>query len=121
HFRTLASAWKLAGKDPRHSHVKIAARFCRIAFHMVAGRQVFRHPSMRDRGYILDKLLAFHTEHQTSWEDTLRDLHLAIEQIPVKEHPAEAQPLVDKLRTARARGKTGPQPLSEILAIVLAR
>ena len=41
--------------------------------------------------------------------------------IPAHEHKNEAQPLVDKLRTARARSKTGPQPLSEILAIVLAR
>ena len=37
------------------------------------------------------------------------------------EHTAEAQPLADKLRTARKGGKRGPQPLSEILAIVLAR
>jgi hypothetical protein len=40
----------------------------------------------------------------------LRDLHFATDQIPVKEHQAEAQPLVDKLRTARARGK--PDALS---------
>jgi transposase len=121
HFRTLAGAWKLAGKDPRHSHVKVAARFCRIAFHMVAGRQVFHHPSMRERGYILDKLLAFHIEHQTPWEQTLRDLHHAADQIPAKEHQAEAQALVGRVRTTRTRGKAGPQPLSEILAVVLAR
>jgi transposase len=120
-FRMLAGAWKAAGKDPRHSHVKIACRFCRIAFHMVAGRQVFRHPSLRERSYIVDKLLAFHTDHGTLWEPTLRDLHLAIAQIPAKEHAAEAQPLADKLRAARKSGKRGPQPLSEILAIVLAR
>jgi transposase len=120
-FRMLSGAWKAAGKDPRHSIVKIACRFCRIAFHMVAGRQVFRHPSLRERGYIVDKLLAFHLEHDTPWEATLRDLHLAIAQIPTKEHRAEAQPLADKLRIARKGGKRGPQPLSEVLAIVLAR
>jgi len=65
HFRTLASHWKAIGKDPRHTHVKVAARFCRIAFHMVAGQQVYHHPSQKERGYILDKLLAFHTEHKT--------------------------------------------------------
>jgi transposase len=121
HFRTLTAHWKAAGKDPRHTHVKVAARFCRIAFHMVAGRQVYHHPSQKERGYILDKLLAFHTEHQTPWEATLRDLHHATEQIPAKEYQAEAQSLAGKLRTARKGGKAGPQPLGEILAIVLAR
>ena len=96
-------------------------RFCRIAYHMVAGRQVFRHPSLHERGYILDKLLAFHLEHRTPYEQALRDLHLATAQIPAKEHAAEARPLVDRLRTTRAASKQGPQPLNEILAIVLAR
>ncbi len=121
HFRQLAGLWKLAGKDPRKSHVKIASRFCRIAYHMVAGRQVFRHPSLRERGYILDKLLAFHLEHQTPYEQSLRDLHLATAQIPIKEHAAEAEPLAERMRTTRAFAKKGPQPLNEILAIVLAR
>ena len=101
HFRTLAAHWKAAGKDPRHSHVKVAARFCRIAFHMVAGRQVYRHPSQKEHNYILDKLLAFHNEHETSWEPTLRDLNLALDQLPVKEHAAEAQPLLERQRAAQ--------------------
>jgi transposase len=121
HFRLRAATWKAAGKNPQHTHVKIAMRFCRIAFHMVAGRQVFRHPSLRERGYILDKLLAFHLEHETSFKDILPDLHHAIDQIPAKEHGAEAQPLADRMRTARKGGKQGPQPIGEILAIVLAR
>ena len=121
HFRMLAATWKTAGKDPRLSHVKVACRFCRIAFAMVAGRQVFRHPSLRERGYILDKLLAFHLDHGTPYEKILPDLHLALAQVPAKEHAAEAQPLADKLRLTRAAGKKGPQPLAEILAIVLAR
>jgi hypothetical protein len=64
YFNAKAAHWRAAGKNPRHSHVKVGARFCRISYHMVAGRQVFRHPCLRDRGYILDKLLTFHTEHQ---------------------------------------------------------
>ena len=120
-FRMLAAAWKAAGKDPRLSHVKVACRFCRMSFHMVAGRQVFRHPSLRERGYILDKLLAFHLEHQTPYQQSLRDLNLAFTQIPAKEHAAEAQPLIDRQRTARRGRARGPQPIGEILAIVLAR
>jgi transposase len=121
HFRRLAATWKTIGKDPRHSHVKIACRFCRIAFHMVAGRQVFHHPSLRERSYILDKLLAFHLEHDTPYEQALRDLHLASAQVPAKEHAAEAQALAQRQRTVRRSARRGPQPLGEILAIVLAR
>jgi transposase len=121
HFRRQAAAWKADGKDPCLSHVKVACRFCRIAFAMVAGRQVFRHPSLRERGYILDKLLAFHLEHGTPYDRILPDLHAALAQIPPKEHAAEARPLADRLRITRAASNKGPQPLGEILAIVLAR
>jgi transposase len=61
YFNAMAAKWRAAGKDPRLSHVKIGMRFCRIASHMVAGRQVFHHPCLRERNYILDKLLAFHS------------------------------------------------------------
>ena len=121
HFRMLAGAWKAAGKDPRKSHVKVGMRFCRIAYHMVAGRQVFRHPSLRERGYILDKLLAFHLEHQTPWDEIMRDLHHAVAWIPIKEHAAEAQPLAARLSAIRTTRKQGPQRLGEILPLVLAR
>lgn len=121
HFRTLAATWKTAGKDPKQSHVKVASRFCRIAFHMVAGRQVFRHPSVRERSYILEKLLAFHVEHQTPLEEALRDLHRAADQVPQKEHAAEGERLADTFRPTRPRGKSGPQPLSEAIALILLR
>lgn len=126
HFHVLAQHWKLAGKDPRTSHVKVACRFSRIAFHMVAGRRVFHHPSLRERGYILDKLLAFHLEHQTPLEQALRDLHLATAQVPQKEHAAEARALAQSQRaalrgTTRKGGNRGPQPIGELVAIVLAR
>src|SRR5438132_121698 len=65
HFQALATQWSAHGKDPRHTRVKVGLRFCRIAFQMVAGRQVFRHPSIQDRHYILDKLTTFHREHNT--------------------------------------------------------
>ncbi len=121
HFGRLAVAWKLAGKDPRLTHVKIASRFCRIAFQMVSGRQVFRHPSVRERNYILDKLLAFHMTHHTPWGEIQQDLDQALLHVPPSEHQAEAQPLLDRMRAAGAGRKQGPQPLSEILPLVLAR
>ncbi len=123
HFNVLATRWRALGKDPRHSHVKIALRFARIAFTMVAGRQVFRHPCLRERHTILDKLLAFHREHDTPWDQALADLNRTIRQIPVKEYAAEAKPLAERLHdfTRPHPGPKGPQPLGDILAIVLAR
>ena len=121
YFRDRAALWKLKGKDPRASHVKVAKTFSRIGFAMVAGRQIFRHPCMRDRGYITDKLLAFHTERDTPWPQVLQDLEHAIDQIPRKHHADEAKPLLDRQREAQRSRKKGPQPLSQILAVVLAR
>jgi transposase len=121
HFNVLATQWAAQGKDPRHTRVKVALRFCRIAFQMVAGRQVFRHPCLQGRHYILDKLNAFHRDHDTGMAELLRDLHAAIRQIPEREHAAEAEPLAEELRKIQDGHRRGPQLLGDILPIVLAR
>jgi hypothetical protein len=121
HFRVLAAHWAAQGKDPRHTRVKVAVRFCRIAFQMVAGRQVFRHPSMQGRHTILDKLTAFHRDHDTGMAEVLRDLQAAVGQVPAQEHAAEAQPLAEELRKIQEGQRRGPQLLGDILPLVLAR
>ena len=63
HFRVLAAGWRLKGKDPRDIHVKVAGRFCRIAYHMVAGGATYRHPCCQQRDYIIQKLIRFSIEH----------------------------------------------------------
>jgi hypothetical protein len=121
HFRVLATQWANQGKDPRHSRIKVGLRFCRIAFQMVAGRHVFRHPSIQGRHYILDKLTAFHRAHDTAMTEVLRDLHAALGQIPHREYVAEARPLAEELQKIQDGHRRGPQPLGDILPIVLAR
>jgi hypothetical protein len=121
YFQVRAAHWAAQGKDPRHTRVKVALRFCRIAFQMVAGRQVFRHPGMQGRHYILDKLSAFHRDHDTGMAEVMRDLHAAIGQIPTREHAAEARPLAEELRKIQDGRRRGPQLLGDILPIVLAR
>jgi transposase len=121
HFQVLATQWAAQGKDPRHTRVKVALRFCRIAFQMVAGRQVFRHPSIQGRHYILDKLTAFHREHDTGMAEVLRDLQAAVGQVPSREYAAEAKPLAEELRKIQEGRRRGPQLLGDILPIVLAR
>jgi len=121
HFRVLATQWTAQGKDPRHTRVKVALRFCRIAFQMVAGRQVFHHPSIQGRHLILDKLMAFHRDHDTGMAEVLRDLQAASGQIPSREHTAEARPLAEELRKIQDGHRRGPQLLGDILPLVLAR
>lgn len=121
HFNVLLHHWQAAGKDPRHTRVKVALRFCRIAYQIVAGRQVFRHPCLQGRHYILAKLSAFHRDHATPVPDVLRDLQAAIAHVPQTEYAAEAKPLHEELQKIHAGGKRGPQLLGDILPIVLAR
>jgi len=121
HFNALAVRWRAAGKDPRHTHVKVAQRFCRIAYHMVAGGQVFHHPALQQRHYILDKLLAFHREHDTPLPQTLTGLESAVGHIPPSAHADEAKPLAAELLRIHAGRRRGPQALGDILPLVLAR
>jgi transposase len=137
YFRGLWERWRADGLDHRLMCVRTAKRFSRIAYQMVAGRQVFRHPSCQERHMILEKLSRFHLEHKTSPEQILRDLKAATCWIPTSEYPMEAEPLKSgsglctKAPAARAAGgaskqrlsrrQTGLRQLSEILPEVLAR
>jgi transposase len=121
HFNVLATHWRAAGKDARDIRIRVALRFCRIAYHMVAGQQVFHHPGLQGRHYILDKLTAFHREHDTPMATVLRDLQAVIAQIPRPEYAAEAKPLHEELQRIQEGRRRGPQLLGDILPIVLAR
>jgi transposase len=120
HYRGLAQLWQLSEKHAERIRIKIASRFTRVLYQMVAGRQVFCHPALRQRDYVLEKLLKFQTEHQVPPEQVLSNLQSAAEQLPVTEHRLEAAPLVEELLRVRA-AKRGPQPLAEILPLVLAK
>jgi transposase len=121
YFRLMSERWKAMGRDPRANHVRVACRFCRIAFHMVAGRQVFHHPGMQERHYILDKLNTFHREHETGIAQVMADLLAATGQLPRSAHADEARPLVEEQARINAGRCRGPQLLGDILPIVLAR
>ena len=120
HFQALAAGWKQKGHDPRLIRVRVASRFCRISFQMVAGGQVFRHPAMRGRDYVLDKLIRFGQEHHTDALETLGNLRAAAKHLPANEWAAEAAPLAEELAAIRGGRRRGPQPLGEILPVVLA-
>ena len=115
---------RLSGPWPAKNHgwirVKVAKSFSRIAFAMVAGRQLFPHPCCQPHHYILDKLLAFHREHDTPMAQVLVDLQAATDQLPRSAFAREAEPLAKRLERIQAT-KRSPQLLGDILPIVLAR
>jgi len=79
------------------------------------------HPCLQERHYVLAKLMAFQREHDTNSAECLRDLQAALEQVPQREHRAEAKPLHEELDRIQRGGRHGPQLLGDILPIVLAR
>jgi transposase len=120
YFRARAALWAGMDKDPRWVRVKIAKIFSRLAFAIVSGRQLFPHPCCQPRHYILGKLLEFHCEHRTEPAQTRADLEAAIEQLPAKTRGEETKPLQDYLDEL-AKQRRRPQPLANIIPLVLAR
>jgi transposase len=121
HFRGKFQLWKQRGVDARDVRCRVANRAARTIFQMVSGRRLYHHPSRLDRGYVLDKLLTFHREHETPPHEILRDMRQAAEQIPRYEQAAEAEPLQRVYQRARRSRRPGPQAIGEVLLVVLAR
>jgi hypothetical protein len=120
YFAVLARGWRLQGKDARDLRVRVAGRFCRIAYQMVAGRMAFQHPCARRRDSILSKLIQFALEHGTASDQLARDLDAAVSQLPATLHREEATPLTEQLARVRKRRGAGPHLLGTILPAVLA-
>jgi transposase len=120
YFRARAALWSQAGKDPRWVRVKIAKIFSRLAFAMVAGRQLFPHPCCQPRHYILGKVLAFYSEHNTKPLEIRQDLEAAVNQLPANARAPEAQSLQEHWEQLDKR-RRGPQSLATIIPLVLAR
>jgi transposase len=119
YFQARADLWKRAGNDPRWIRVKVAKLFSRLAYALVAGGQLFPHECCLQRHHILGKLLAFHIEHRTPAAQLHADLDAAVEQMPKRAHRKLAVPLQEELD--KLANRRGPQPLADILPLVLAR
>lgn len=121
YFQGRALLWKDQKTDARLIRVRVAKRFCRIAYAMVSTRRIGPHPCCRQPDYILDKLCTFHRQHHTLAEPLLADLQAAIDQLPKRSYAHEAQPLAQQLERIQASRRRGPHLLGEILPVVLAR
>lgn len=121
HYRGRFQLWKRRRVDSRDIRCRIANRAVRPVFQMVSGRKLYCHPSRLDRSYVLDKLLAFHREHQTPPHEIVRDLQQAARQIPKHAYSEEAGPLRTVYERCRRSRRKGPQAIGTILVAVLAR
>jgi transposase len=121
HFRGLAARWLELKKDKRDIRVRVADRFCRIAFQMVAGGQACRHPCAQKRHYVIGKLIDFYNSHNVDVDETKGDLDAAVAQLPRSEYASEAAPLAREWAALPAKRGAGPQRLGEILPAVLAK
>ncbi len=121
HFRGKFQLWKQQGVDSRDIRCRVANRATRTVFQMVSERKLYRHPSRLDRGYVLDKLLAFHQARGTPPHEIVRDLQQAAKQIPKHAHLEEAGPLQATYERLRRSRRKGPQPIGTILVTLLAQ
>jgi hypothetical protein len=61
HFHGLAELWRARDIDPRLQRVRVVKQFSRLAFAMVAGRQVIPHRCCQTPDCLLHKLLRYMT------------------------------------------------------------
>ena len=116
-----AEVWRSQGVKSADLHARIANRMTRVVFQMVSGRQIYRHPSRLDRGYVMDKLLTFYREHQIAPAIIVRDLQCVTDHLQKHDQRAEGEKLRETaLRAQRSRRK-GPQELGMLLIGVLAK
>jgi hypothetical protein len=121
YWREKSAAWKAQEVDPRDIRCRIANRLTRPVFQMVAGRQLFQHPSRLDRMYVMEKLLTYHREHKIAPHVTVGNLDQAAQQIPASCYKEEAKPLVAVYEKSRRSRRRQPQALGTLLVGVLAR
>ena len=121
YFRGLAALWKQRDVDARLQHVRVAKRFSRLAFAIVAGRQIVPHPCCRAPHTILDKLLTFHLEHRTTPEQIREQLAAATEQLPSAARAREGDALEQRASEFRRARRPQVQKIGDIVTEVLAK
>ena len=120
YYRSQAEADLAQGMDRRASRVKIANRFSRLALACVAGDEPMRHPCFRQPDSIIEKLREFHHVHETSLDQLLVDLNMAVEQLPYNTCGHEAE-VVAKVLSQNTHRRRNCVAVGELLPAVLAR
>jgi transposase len=120
YYLAKADRWRRDKKSPGWIHVKIAKSFSRLLFVLLSNRCLYPHPACQARHYILDKLMAFHRDHDTPMSLVMQDLEEAARHFPKTLLQEEGQALKDQLKHINER-RRGPVPLASLIPQVLAR
>jgi len=120
YFRSLSDVWRKQKTDERVIRVRVAKKFTRLAYVVLAAQQVLRHDCCQPGDCILLKLSEFHRLHLTGPKQLLIDLQAVVDQLPKKAYTHEAQSLSKKLDVATSHRRI-PMLLGELLPAVLAR
>lgn len=120
YFRAQAALWKTQRVHPRLQRVKVAKRFSRLAFLMLAGQQIVPHPCCRAPQYILDKFVGFDLEHAASSEQVRQQLALVAVQLPHDALPRETEGLEARAARCHSARSLDVKSLGALLKEVLA-
>ncbi len=121
YFRSQAALWNQQQVDRRLQRVRAAKRFTRLAYAMVAGRQIIPHRCCREPHYILDKLLTFALEHRASLEQIRELLDAATEQLPCSVRAPEAGVLQKRVPQFQRARRPQVQAIGGILNELLVK
>jgi transposase len=120
YFHSQADLQRKQKTDERVIRVRVAKKFTRLAYAVLAGQQVLRHDCCQPGDSILLKLSEFHRLHHSGTQQLLIDLQAVVDQLPKKAYTHEAQSLSERLNAETSR-RRGPTRLGELLPAVLAR
>lgn len=120
YFRGQAALQRQQKADERVIRVRVAKKFTRLAYAVLAGQQVLRHVCCQPGDSILLKLSEFHRLHHTDPKQLLFDLQAVVDQLPKAAYTQEAQSLSETIQATTGR-RRGPSLLGELIPAVLAR
>ena len=120
YFRGQADLQRKQKADERVIRVRVAKKFTRLAYAVLAGQQVLKHACCQPGDSILLKLSEFHRLHHTGTNQLLIDLQAVVDQLPKKAYTQEAKSLSERLNAATSR-RRGPSLLGELLPTIVAR
>jgi transposase len=122
HFHGLAELWRARDVDPRLQRVRVVKQFSRLAFAMLASRQVFPHRCCQTPDYLLHKLLQFELDHATPLEAMKTHLFNAADLVPKERRALEAANLQEESqRRTGPRTSGGMKHIGEAIRLVVAR
>lgn len=119
YFKALGERWKKRGMPPVKQRVKAAKILARLLYGIVNTKTLRSHDCLKQNHYILNKLVAFLLERDAAPDALRATLEATLAHFSTNVAQRETQPLEELLnQLARSRSR-GPEPIGDILGVVL--